>query len=64
MNFNSQRVIGQTGLRVGRLGVGSSYGAPAEAFEETFEQGCNYFYWGSLRKTGMVQEKTSPEDSQ
>ena len=55
MDFNSQRVLGRTGLRVGRLGVGSSYGAPAEAFEEAFERGCNYFYWGSSRKTGMCQ---------
>jgi aryl-alcohol dehydrogenase-like predicted oxidoreductase len=55
MDFNSQRVLGRTGLRVGRLGVGSSYGAPAEAFEEAFERGCNYFYWGSSRRTGMCQ---------
>jgi hypothetical protein len=32
----------QTGLKVGRLGVSASYGAPAEAFEEAFEKGCNY----------------------
>ena len=55
MDFNSQRVLGRTGLRVGRLGVGSSYGAPAEAFEEAFERGCNYFYLGSMRRTGMCQ---------
>jgi aryl-alcohol dehydrogenase-like predicted oxidoreductase len=48
MDFNAQRVLGRTGLKVGRLGVGSSYGAPAEAFEEAFERGCNYFYWGSI----------------
>jgi predicted aldo/keto reductase-like oxidoreductase len=47
--------LGQTGLRVGRLGVAASYGAPAAAFEEAFENGCNYFYWGSLRKNGMRQ---------
>ena len=45
--------LGQTGLKVGRLGVSASYGAPAEAFEEAFEKGCNYFYWGSKRKSGM-----------
>jgi len=55
MDFNSQKVLSRTGLRVGRLGVGSSYGAPAEAFEEAFERGCNYFYWGSSRRTGMCQ---------
>jgi predicted aldo/keto reductase-like oxidoreductase len=48
-------ILGQTGLRVGRLGVAASFGAPAEAFEEAFEKGCNYFYWGSLRKKGMRQ---------
>ncbi len=47
--------LGQTGLKVGRLGVSASYGAPAEAFEEAFEKGCNYFYWGSRRKDGMRQ---------
>ena len=47
--------LGQTGLKVGRLGVSASYGAPAQAFEEAFEKGCNYFYWGSKRKSGMRQ---------
>ena len=47
--------LGQTGINVGRLGVSASYGAPAEAFEEAFEKGCNYFYWGSRRKSGMRQ---------
>lgn len=35
------------------MGVAASYGAPEEAFEEAFERGCNYFYWGSMRKSGM-----------
>jgi aryl-alcohol dehydrogenase-like predicted oxidoreductase len=39
---------------VGRLGLASSYGAPAPAFEWAFERGCNLFYWGSLRKAGMA----------
>ncbi|MBW2410367.1 MAG: hypothetical protein JRF72_11255 [Deltaproteobacteria bacterium] len=45
--------LGQTGLQVGRLGVAASYGAPASAFEEAFDHGCNYFYWGSQRRSGM-----------
>jgi predicted aldo/keto reductase-like oxidoreductase len=49
------RILGRTGLKVGPLGVASSFGAPAAAFEEAFEKGCNYFYWGSLRKNGMRQ---------
>jgi aryl-alcohol dehydrogenase-like predicted oxidoreductase len=51
--------LGQTGLKVGRLGVSAGYGAPAEAFEEAFEKGCNYFYWGSKRKDGMRQAITN-----
>lgn len=53
MDFNTPRILGRTGLRVGRLGLAASFGAPAEAYEEAFERGCNYFYWGSLRKDGM-----------
>ena len=45
--------LGKTGLQVGRLGVAASYGAPAAAFEEAFDRGCNYFYWGSQRRSGM-----------
>jgi aryl-alcohol dehydrogenase-like predicted oxidoreductase len=53
MNFTEKRTLGKTDLKVGPLGVASSYGAPASAFEEAFDRGCNYFYWGSLRKGGM-----------
>jgi aryl-alcohol dehydrogenase-like predicted oxidoreductase len=55
MDFHAPRILGRTGLKVGRLGVASAYGAPAAAFEEAFERGCNYFYWGSLRRAGMAQ---------
>jgi predicted aldo/keto reductase-like oxidoreductase len=48
-----KRTLGRTRLEAGRLGVAASYGAPAVAFEEAFEKGCNYFYWGSMRKKGM-----------
>ncbi len=53
MALDKTRILGRTGLEVGPLGVAASYGAPAEAFEEAFERGCNYFYWGSMRKSGM-----------
>lgn len=53
MDFNKRRILGRTGLRVGPLGVAASFGAPASAFEEAYERGCNYFYWGSMRKKGM-----------
>ena len=49
-----KRQLGRTGLTVGPLGMAASYGAPAEAFEEAFERGCNYFYLGGgRRKAGM-----------
>ena len=50
MNFRDKITLGRTGLNVGRLGISSSYGAPAEAFEEAFEKGCNYFSWGTFIK--------------
>ncbi|MFC1812138.1 hypothetical protein ACFL03_05555 [Thermodesulfobacteriota bacterium] len=52
MDFFQPQILGRTGLKVGRLGLGAGYGAPAAAFEEAFERGCNYFYWVS-RKDGM-----------
>jgi aryl-alcohol dehydrogenase-like predicted oxidoreductase len=45
--------LGRTGLRVGRLGVAASYGVPAAAVERAFEQGVNYFYWGTFRHGGF-----------
>ncbi len=55
MDENRFRYLGRTGLKVGRLGVACSYGAPTAAFEEAFEQGVNYFYWGSVRKEAMAR---------
>lgn len=52
MDFSKPVSLGKTELRAGRLGVGSGYGAPAAAYEEAFENGCNYFYWTS-RRAGM-----------
>lgn len=48
MAFNEQVVLGRTGLKVGRIGISSSYGAPVKAFEEAIEKGCNYFVIGSF----------------
>ena len=50
MDFQAKRTLGKTGLEVGRLGISSSWSAPAEAFEEAFEKGCNYFTWGTFIK--------------
>jgi aryl-alcohol dehydrogenase-like predicted oxidoreductase len=54
-DFRERRILGKTGLSVCPLGVASSFGAPTEALEEAFERGVNYFYWGSMRKTGMAR---------
>ncbi|HSO39519.1 MAG TPA: aldo/keto reductase [Labilithrix sp.] len=44
------RPFGHTGLSVGALGLGSSFGLPAKEVERAFERGVNFFLWGSLRK--------------
>lgn len=53
--FQSPRILGRSQLLAGALGFGSSYGAPAAAYEMGFEHGCNYFYWGSYRRDSMGQ---------
>jgi len=50
MNFHEPAILGRTGLKVGRLGIASGYGAPASAIEEAFERGSNYFTWGTVIK--------------
>lgn len=53
-DLRSATTLGRTGVRVGRLGIGGSYGVPAAAVEKAFrEYGVNYFYWGSIRRGGM-----------
>ena len=53
-DFREPTVLGRTGLRVGKLGVASSYGVPAAAVEKAYhEYGVNYLYWGSLRRSGL-----------
>jgi aryl-alcohol dehydrogenase-like predicted oxidoreductase len=46
--FQEQVPLGTSGISVGRLGVASSYRAPARAYEEAFHAGCTYFTWGSF----------------
>ncbi len=55
MDFFAPVTLGRTGFKVGRLGISSSYGAPAEAFEEAFERGCNYFTYGTFIKGGSPE---------
>jgi aryl-alcohol dehydrogenase-like predicted oxidoreductase len=54
VDFNEKRILGRSGFEVGRLGVACGYGAPTAAYEEAFERGCNYFYWGSFRRSSMA----------
>ncbi len=59
MNFKDKITLGRTGLKVGRLGISSSFGAPAEEFEEAYEKGCNYFSWGTFIKGRSKEMKKS-----
>ena len=47
-NLFSKINLGQTGLKAGKIGISSSYGAKAEVFEAAFERGFNYFTWGTF----------------
>jgi predicted aldo/keto reductase-like oxidoreductase len=44
------RLFGNTGMRVGPLGIASSYGIDAPGVERAFERGVNFFLWGSVRR--------------
>lgn len=52
-SFREPRLLGQTGLKVSRIGLAGGYGVPASSVEKAFHEfGINYFYWVS-RKPGM-----------
>lgn len=53
--LTERKRLGRTGLLAGRLGLGSSYFAPEEAFLDAYDAGCNLFYWGALRTPGMTK---------
>ena len=48
--FRDSISLGQTGLSVSRLGIGSSWVGSERFIEEAVEQGINYLYWGSIRR--------------
>jgi aryl-alcohol dehydrogenase-like predicted oxidoreductase len=50
----ASRLLGRTGLEVGRMGISASYGVPAAAVERAFEAGVNYLYWGSMRRRAFA----------
>ena len=47
MDFRTPVPFGQTGLRVSRLGIGSSFAGDPAFIEEAVDQGVNYLYWGT-----------------
>ena len=56
MDWNDPVTLGRSGLQVGRLGIGASFGVGTAAIERAFhEHGVNYLYWGSIRRGGMKQ---------
>lgn len=52
--FERRVRLPHTGLVVGRVGLGSSFGVGAEGLEFAFDHGINYFYWGSIRRPGFA----------
>jgi aryl-alcohol dehydrogenase-like predicted oxidoreductase len=54
-DFCAPVILGRSGLRVSRLGLGSSFAAPTASYEEAFARGVNYFYWGTLRRPFMAE---------
>jgi aryl-alcohol dehydrogenase-like predicted oxidoreductase len=52
-DLRTRTTLGRTGLSVGRLGLGSSYGIGAADVERAFERGVDLFYWGSARRSGF-----------
>lgn len=49
-DFLQKIQLGATGLKVSRLGIGSSFGASARVIEDAFHRGINYLYWGTIRR--------------
>jgi aryl-alcohol dehydrogenase-like predicted oxidoreductase len=47
------RTLGATGVSVGPIGLGSSFGLGAAGVERAFDEGVRYFLWGSLRRRGF-----------
>jgi len=57
--FNQSTTLGRTDLKVGRLGISSSFGVPAAGLEAAFERGCNYFTWGTFIKGRSSEMNTA-----
>lgn len=53
--FLEKRELGNTGLKTSRLGIGSTFNAPASAIEAAVEWGVNYLYWGTVRQPDFAE---------
>lgn len=53
MGYESRIRLPRSGLAVGRVGLGSSFGVAPDDLDIAFEHGINYFYWGSIRRPGF-----------
>ncbi len=53
--FLEHREIGRAGMVTSRLGIGSTFNAPAQVIESAFERGINYLYWGTVRQPGFAE---------
>jgi aryl-alcohol dehydrogenase-like predicted oxidoreductase len=51
--FEQKRTFGKSNLQVSALGLGSSFGLPANEVERAFERGINFFFWGLIRRAGF-----------
>jgi aryl-alcohol dehydrogenase-like predicted oxidoreductase len=47
------RVLGRSGIRTSRLGLGAGYGVGERDVERAIERGITYLYWGSMRRDGF-----------
>ena len=52
-SFDVPRALGRAGLKVGAIGLGSSYGVGGKDIERAFDHGVNFFMWGSRRREGF-----------
>lgn len=53
--FESRTLLGRSGLTVGRIGLGSSFGIGGDDLSRAFDRGVDWFYWGSLRREGFAR---------
>ncbi|MFC1585667.1 aldo/keto reductase [Fibrobacterota bacterium] len=55
-SLRDHTILGRTGLRVSRMGIGAGYGVPAKAVEKAYhEYGVNYFVVDGIRRAGITE---------